>query len=599
MAGGVSIGPRLQVEGEEEYRQKINGIIEQSKTLDAEMKALTATFGEEDTAQQRAAKSTDLLNAQLEAAKQRTELVRAMTAQATAEYEENSSQVLKWRQALASAKEQQAKLERAVEENTKALEDEGEEAEDAGVTLKKLGEETEGASQKTSIFADVLKGNLVSNAISAAVDGLKRLGDQALDFGKRIIESYGELEQNLGGSESVFGEYAETIKEASESAYSSMGASQSEYLATANKIGALLQGSGVEVERSTELTIQAMQRAADAASVMGIDTSAALEAVTGAAKGNYTMMDNLGVKMDATTLKAYALEKGMASTWEEMSNAEKAELAMQYFFEQTEKYAGNFEQESRQTISGSIGMMQASIETWIAGLGDSEADIGQLTENVIDSFQTVVDNTVPIVENVIQSMPQIYDSIMSAVAERSPELAEKLESFMAPLGGILESMIDLGRAVWPIVEPALDNMAVMFRGIAVALEEIVGWAQRAIDWLRQVGDWMAETDANWNLNDSSGYYVDDYNPAFAGYNAAGDKNWRGGLTWVGESGPELVQLPRGSQIYSNQESRQLAAAGGSGTDTRALEASVQENTAMLREILSELGGMQIRRRMHG
>ena len=41
------------------------------------------------------------------------------------------------------------------------------------------------------------------------------------------------------------------------------------------------------------------------------------------------------------------------------------------------------------------------------------------------------------------------------------------------------------------------------------------------------------------------------------YNAAGNDNWRGGLTWVGEAGPELVSLPRGSQIYSAQDSRNM------------------------------------------
>ena len=50
---------------------------------------------------------------------------------------------------------------------------------------------------------------------------------------------------------------------------------------------------GIEQQRSLQLT---EQRAADMASVMGIDMSSAMEAVTGAAKGNYTMMDNLGVK---------------------------------------------------------------------------------------------------------------------------------------------------------------------------------------------------------------------------------------------------------------------------------------------------------------
>ena len=42
-----------------------------------------------------------------------------------------------------------------------------------------------------------------------------------------------------------------------------------------------------------------------------------------------------------------------------------------------------------------------------------------------------------------------------------------------------------------------------------------------------------------------------------GYNASGNHNWRGGVTWVGENGPELVSLPRGSQIMTAQESREV------------------------------------------
>lgn len=39
--------------------------------------------------------------------------------------------------------------------------------------------------------------------------------------------------------------------------------------------------------------------------------------------------------------------------------------------------------------------------------------------------------------------------------------------------------------------------------------------------------------------------------------AAGTNYWRGGLTWVGEQGPELIELPRGSKVYSNQKSEEM------------------------------------------
>ena len=45
-----------------------------------------------------------------------------------------------------------------------------------------------------------------------------------------------------------------------------------------------------------------------------------------------------------------------------------------------------------------------------------------------------------------------------------------------------------------------------------------------------------------------------------GRNAKGTDNWRGGLTWVGEEGPELVELPGGSRILPNRESVAAAAA---------------------------------------
>lgn len=43
-----------------------------------------------------------------------------------------------------------------------------------------------------------------------------------------------------------------------------------------------------------------------------------------------------------------------------------------------------------------------------------------------------------------------------------------------------------------------------------------------------------------------------------GNNAKGTDNWRGGLTWVGEKGPELLNLPKGSQVHTAQESKRIA-----------------------------------------
>lgn len=82
-----------------------------------------------------------------------------------------------------------------------------------------------------------------------------------------------------------------------------------------------------------------------------------------------------------------------------------------------------------------------------------------------------------------------------------------------------------------------------------------------------------------------------------GFNADGTNNWRGGPTWVGEEGPEIVDLPRGARVIPNDVARRGAAGGAiivninnsptfapgmTGTDVAAMNAMMQENNAQLR-----------------
>ena len=101
--------------------------------------------------------------------------------------------------------------------------------------LNNLSNTGEKSSSKLSKFGKVMgtigKGVL---AVGTAV------GAGSVALVKGVSSNYGELQQNLGGSEAVFGKYAKNIQKIGESAYKTMGISQSQYLATANKMGSLL-----------------------------------------------------------------------------------------------------------------------------------------------------------------------------------------------------------------------------------------------------------------------------------------------------------------------------------------------------------------------
>jgi len=53
-------------------------------------------------------------------------------------------------------------------------------------------------------------------------------GAAAFQLGKEVVQQFGELEQNLGGSEAVFGKYAASIQKTGEEAYKNLGVSQSD-----------------------------------------------------------------------------------------------------------------------------------------------------------------------------------------------------------------------------------------------------------------------------------------------------------------------------------------------------------------------------------
>lgn len=308
-------------------------------------------------------------------------------------------------------------------------------------------------------------------AAAAIVAGAAVVAAAVVAVTTKAVMAFGELEQNVGGAEAVFGDYADTVKGKGVEAYKTLGLSQSDYLATANKMGALFQGSGIDQQRSLDLTTDAMQRAADMASVMGIEQSVAMESVAGAAKGNFTMMDNLGVAMNATNIEAYALAQGMEGwSYSTATAAEKAEVAMAMFMDSTSQYAGNFEKEATETVTGSIGLMGAAWDSLLEGLGDKDADMSQLSANLVEAFKAVVKNVAPVVGEIFASLPEVLGGL-------ADELGPMLGGLFGDtdLGGVIGQFIELWSAISPLslvfqaLEPLLPMIMDLFAQLSAAL----------------------------------------------------------------------------------------------------------------------------------
>lgn len=252
------------------------------------------------------------------------------------------------------------------------------------------------------------------SAFKTLASGLSALGIGAII--KNAIILAGDLQQNIGGSESVFKNYAGTIQKTAETAASSLGLSQSKYLATATKMGSLFQGSGFSVAQSADMVTQSMQRASDVASIMGISVGSAMEAVAGMAKGNFTMMDNLGVAINDTNLQIYAQEKGLGKL---ETTQQKVNAAMQMFLDKSDYAAGNYAKEN-DTYSGALATFKAELEDFAAEAGTALLPLAQNVLPVLSSSLNALKPVIMTVAEAVGGLGGIVADIQAKVEAATP-----------------------------------------------------------------------------------------------------------------------------------------------------------------------------------
>lgn len=361
---------------------------------------------------------------------------------------------------------------KALKETSAAAKDTAKDVESASSSTEKSSSKWGSAFKKIGSGALAI-GKTVAIGIGAATTAIGGLTVKAL-------ASAGELEQNMGGSEAVFGKYATKIQETAKTAFSNMGLSTSDYLATANKMGALFQGAGFDIEKSMTMSQDAMQRAADVASIMGIDTASAMEAVAGAAKGNFTMMDNLGVAMNETTLANYALEKGMKKSYDQMTQQEKIGVAMEMFMDKTAYAAGNYAKEN-ETLAGSLGTAKAALSNFLSGAGSVEDVVSSfsnfanvIVKNINSMFPALMSGITQLVNQLVPMIPPLLEQVLPGLIQGATSLINGLVAAMpAIVQALLAAVPALIQGVTQIIQSLVAALPTIFQVLVEALPSII------------------------------------------------------------------------------------------------------------------------------
>lgn len=201
---------------------------------------------------------------------------------------------------------------------------------------------------------------LIAGAFGAALTGL--VGSS--------ISAASDLSESMSKVGVVFGDNQQQILNWADGAATALGQSKQQALEAAGTFGNLFTALGLGGQQSADMSKNVVELASDLASFNNINPTEALDALRAGLTGETEPLKRLGVNMNEATLKAKALELGLAKGTETLSPAAKAQAAYALIMEQTKTAQGDFERTSG-GLANQQRIMAAQFEDTKASLGTS------------------------------------------------------------------------------------------------------------------------------------------------------------------------------------------------------------------------------------
>ena len=397
----------------------------------------------------------------------------------------------------------------------------------------KIGVDDKASSKIDGIASKVTGtlGNAAGLAAKGVAAGVAAVTAATGAITKSSLDAYGAYEQNVGGIQKLFGNMGKSLDEYAEltgnavdavaqkwgvleqsqnmvlqnaaNAYKNAGMSANQYMEQVTGFSAaLITSLGNDTVAAANYAEMAMVDMSDNANTFGTDMESIQWAYQGFAKQNYTMLDNLklgygGTKEEMQRLisdasKMTDVQKKLGVTVDESSLSFDNIVAAIHVMQESMQIGGTTAREAATTIEGSVNMMKAAWENWLTGLGDSDANMSQLTDNLVESFETAAENVVPRVAIILGTL---LGSVPGIVAEVGPVAAQALQDTFMTAAQTFHDMLPQE------AQSALDGAVETFQSsgladaVGNALSGIAEFGAKAADGISQLAESFDETSA--------------------------------------------------------------------------------------------------------
>lgn len=342
--------------------------------------------------------------------------------------------------------------------------------------MAKRGEES---GERTASAFDRLKG-VGATVGKALATGAAVAGTAVLGIGTAALNSYAQYEQLVGGVDTLFGSASGKLQQYASDAYRTAGMSANQYMEQATSFSASLVQGLKEDGRSMEEVYSmaadsanmAMTDMADNVNKMGSSMTDVQNAYQGFAKDNYTMLDNLKLGYGGTQSEMARLINDSGVLGDTIVDANSVSsvsfdkiIEAIHVTQERMGITGTTAKEAMGTIQGSIEMTKAAWDNWLTGLADPNADMGALTDQLLEALGAVAGNVAPRVAEIGQAiLDNLPGALAGAAAVLGPVLADALS---AAWNGAVAALGQAGIQLPPI---DASQVTAALEGVRAALQ---------------------------------------------------------------------------------------------------------------------------------
>lgn len=467
----VSIGPKIGIDGEKQYRDELNRIIQQAKTLDAEMKAVTSAFDKNTTAEEKATATEKIHSQQIAIQKERVEALQKMVEQSAKATGENSTQTLKWKEALANAQTDLNKTE----QNTEGL---AEGTEDASEAMKAGG-------KQAVAFGAILAANVASQAI---VGGIKALAGAVK-----------EVSAALASCVTDSAKFADEVNTLSvQTGLSTDQIQEFKYMAELTDTSLeTVTGSLSKLTRNMSSAQDGTGAAADAFKALGVDVTDAEGNLRSNQDVFLEVIDALGQMDNATERDATSMAIFGKSAQELNTLVAQGSEGIKAFADEAHDMGYVLDKDALDSLNGVDDTMQRlkntgttlknqiglALAPTISGFADElmgfmgQIDFSNGLSGMIDSIlaalpsalSMLLENVSVIVDAITPMIPEVINGLITAITENAPMLIGAAIQMAIALGsGLVQAIPQILASIPQVVGAILNGFGT---GLAPMLEK--------------------------------------------------------------------------------------------------------------------------------